>query len=604
MDHILQRKKKTIPFHVIDECVNMKQKIDEQLNSSSNTNRIQNYILKKCSTSTDLFYLQINFDFIKENKTKKIQIDKVFRFNLNNKPETIPLKQKSTSYTLSKDQLVYDYSKEKIEAIIVKGFISEKIYGYSDEELDSITIHENDLNDRKEHTKYKKQIETIIGTKSWVGKYLVFAQQKSLDTVKKEMEEKMNEIVNKKIKVYHHDFEEYMKVKLPEDEDLKEKYQEFLEQLKTKIRMKDIEEEKYDNNVNLILENLLNDSVDKNITVVTDQYQNRNSCVDGTDDMTTCIKEILNEKNFYKTWIYQLLHEIEENIISAEFRRNAWLVISVIIFLLFAWRGEAIQYITIWNLILDIGDNVQKSFLRTNYIQNTRSIFKFSKKGIIKRVLDKSIISNFSVIDFATQFYSRPRMIIVFFHKNPEDFMELSSIATYNRTTKHYRFDIDKIHEQVNDINVKLNKLYSTEKFEIVKKDNGNTLMIKFSNIFNDNCNMKELFEQNLKLYDDPPENNEQRSWTFTKEELKSGGDIFEFIRVAINNFSQGASTNFFYRNQFHKHVLTIRGDIDLKYPYDVNILPRRQNKQTLQRKKQQYIEQSDEAKWDYAKSI
>ena len=111
MDHILQRKKKTIPFNVIDECVNIKQKIEEQLNSSSNTNRIQNYILKQCFDSKHLFYLQINFDFIKEGFSKIYK--SIFRFN-SDEPETTLRSQK---YILSKDQVVYDdisYHSERI----------------------------------------------------------------------------------------------------------------------------------------------------------------------------------------------------------------------------------------------------------------------------------------------------------------------------------------------------------------------------------------------------------------------------------------------------------------------------------------------------------
>ena len=237
--------------------------------------------------------------------------------------------------------------------------------------------------------------------------------------------------------------------------------------------------------------------------------------------------------------------------------------------------------------------------------------------------------SNFSAIDFAEEFKtSRPRLILVFFHKNLEDFMELHSIAKFNEKSKQYRFDIDKIYEQVNELRKELEKITFLNNFEIEK--NENSLKIRFSTYDNNVINIKELLEQNLKLYDDPNPR-QQQSWNFSrdlnnkltkernmffqklKKMIKTNSlQILNKIKKKVKKFSQIQKDktpildnveNLIF-GEYFTHVLTIRGDIDLKNPTDINILPRRKNKQTLQLQKKTQQQQYKKDILEYVDSI
>ena len=146
--------------------------------------------------------------------------------------------------------------------------------------------------------------------------------------------------------------------------------------------------------------------------------------------------------------------------------------------------------------------------------------------------------SNFSAIDFAEEFKtSRPRLILVFFHKNLEDFMELHSIAKFNEKSNQYQFDIDKIYEQVNELRKELEKITFVNNFEIEK--NENSLKIRFSSYHNNVINIKELLEQNLKLYDDPNPPRQQQSWNFSR-------DLNNKLTKERNTFFQKLKNKFF----------------------------------------------------------
>ena len=99
-------------------------------------------------------------------------------------------------------------------------------------------------------------------------------------------------------------------------------YEEFLKEIEKQILKNNndqdaIDELTYTNNVNDILYSLLNTSNEKNITVVTDQYKDRTSCLYGKDNMNTCIQKILTKENFYKNWMYYIAHATESYLFRA-----------------------------------------------------------------------------------------------------------------------------------------------------------------------------------------------------------------------------------------------------------------------------------------------